>query len=324
MAEILVVTEHKKEGLADISLEMLTKGRQLADQMNSELLAVVVGRDVNRYAEELAKWADKVLTVKNDKLDQPLAEPYQKILSPIIKERKPKLVIIGNSAFGMDLASALAIEVEAPLATDCTGIAIENETITVTRSIYNGKVNAEYSFTPCETIIVTGRPGEFPVEEGQKRGNIEEIDYPLEEEIDYKRFEGYIEPEPTGIDITQEEVLVSIGRGIKDKANIAMAEELANTLGGVISCSRPVVDYGWLPSDCQVGLSGKTVKPKLYLALGISGAFQHVVGLKGSKMIIAINKDGKAPIFNVADYGIVDDILKVVPVLNQKINELKG
>jgi len=126
------------------------------------------------------------------------------------------------------------------------------------------------------------------------------------------------------VDITQADVLVSVGRGIKEKENLEMAEKLAEVLGGVVSCSRPVVDYGWLPSEHQVGLSGKTVEPKLYLALGISGAFQHMVGMKGSKITVAINKDAKAPIFNVTDYGIVDDILKVVPALTKKIAELKG
>ena len=324
MAEILVVVEHRQQKLADISLEMLTKGRQLADLASVELLAVIIGKDVNRYEPQLARWADKVLAVKNDKLEQSVAEPYQKTLCLIIKERKPKLVLIGHSSFGMDLAPALAVEVGVPLATDCTNIAIDNGTITVTRSIYNGKVNAVYSLAPSETVIVTGRPGEFPVEEGQQRGSIEEIDYPLEGEIDYKRLEGYIEPEVSGVDITQAEVLVSVGRGIKDKGNIEIAEELAKVLGGVVACSRPVVDYGWLPSERQVGLSGKTVKSKLYLALGISGAFQHTVGLRGSKMIIAINKDAKAPIFTVADYGIVDDIFKVVPILTQRIAELRG
>ncbi len=324
MAEILVVVEHRQQKLADISLQMLSKGRHLADQTGSELVAVVVGKDVNRYEPQLAKWADKVLVVKNTKLEESLAEPSQKILVSIIKERKPKLVLIGHSSFGMDLAPALAVEVGAPLATDCTNIAIDNGTITVTRSIYNGKVNAVYSLAPSETVIVTGRPGEFPVEEGQQRGSIKEIDYPLEGEIDYKRLEGYIEPEVSGVDITQAEVLVSVGRGIKDKGNIEIAEELAKVLGGVVACSRPVVDYGWLPSERQVGLSGKTVKSKLYLALGISGAFQHTVGLRGSKMIIAINKDAKAPIFTVADYGIVDDIFKVVPILTQRIAELRG
>ncbi|MFC1916571.1 electron transfer flavoprotein subunit alpha/FixB family protein [Chloroflexota bacterium] len=324
MVEVLVVAEHRKQGLADVSLEMLTKGRQLADRVSGELLAVIIGKDVDGYAPQLARWADKVLAVKNDKLEQSLAEPYQKILSLIIKERKPRLVLIGHSSFGMDLAPALAVEVGAPLATDCTNIAMKNGTITVTRSIYNGKVNAVYSFAPAETVIVTGRPGEFPVEETQQRGGVEEIDYPLQEEIDYKRLEGYTEAEASEVDITQAEVLVSVGRGIKDKGNIELAEELAKALGGVVACSRPVVDYGWLPPGRQVGLSGKTVKSKLYLALGISGAFQHMVGMRGSKMIIAINKDARAPIFAVADYGIVDDIFKVVPILTQRINEIKA
>jgi electron transfer flavoprotein alpha subunit len=324
VAKILVMVEYRKQSLADVSLEMLTKGRQLADRANGELLAVLIAQGVSRYTPQLARWADEVLAVKNDKLEQSLAEPYQKTLSLIIRERKPKLVLIGHSSFGMDLAPALAVEVGAPLATDCTNIVMENGTITVTRSIYNGKVSAVYSLAPSETVIVTGRPGEFPVEEGQRGGSVKEIDYPLEEEIDYKRLEGYTEPEVSEVDITQAEVLVSVGRGIKDKLNIEIAEELAKALGGVVTCSRPVVDYGWLPPDRQVGLSGKTVKPKLYLALGISGAFQHMVGLRGSKMVVAVNKDVKAPIFTVADYGIVDDLFKVVPVLTQRINELKG
>jgi len=323
VAEILVVIEHRKQNLADVSLEMLTKGRQLADQAGDELVAAVIGKDTDSYIPRLAKWADKVLICNSDKLGQSLSEPYQKVLSLIIEERKPKLVLIGHSSFGMDLAPALAVEVGAPLATDCTNIAVENGIITITRSIYSGKVNAVYSLTPSETVILTSRPGEFPVEEGQQRENIEEIDYPIEGDINYKRLEGYIEPEVSEIDITQARVLVSVGRGIKDKANIELAEELAKVLGGVVACSRPVVDYGWLPSSHQVGLSGKTVNPKLYLALGISGAFQHMVGLRGSEMIIAINKDSEAPIFTIADYGIVDDIFKVVPILIQKINDLK-
>ena len=270
MAEILVVVEHRNESMADVSLEMLTKGRELAEQAGAELLAVIIGRNVNTYAQGLAHWADKVLALKSDKVESSQAEPYQKTLAPIIKERKPKLVLIGHSSFGMDLAPALAVDVAAPLATDCTNIAMDDGTITVTRAIYNGKVNALYSFAPSETVIVTGRPGEFPVEEGHQMGSIDEIDFPLDEEFDYKRFEGYIEPEVSEVDITKAEVLIAIGRGIKDKGNIELAESLADALGGVLACSRPVVDYGWLPSGHQVGLSGKTVKPKLYLALGIA------------------------------------------------------
>ncbi len=323
MAEILVVAEHRKQTLADISLQMLSKGRQLAVQMGAELVAVIIGKTIDEHAEQLARWADRVLTVKNDTLEEPLAEPYQRILSPIIRERKPKLILIGHTSFGMDLVPSLAVELQAPLVTDCVDISLENGNITAIRSIYNGKVNAVHSFIPCDTVIITGRVGEFPVEETDSRGEIEEIDSPLEE-LDYKRFEGYIEQEVSEVDITQADVLVSIGRGIKDRENIEIANELARVLGGIVACSRPVVDYGWLPSEHQVGLSGKTVKPKLYLALGISGAFQHIVGLKGSQIIVAINKDAKAPIFSVAHYGIVDDIFKVVPALTQKISELKG
>ena len=319
-----MVVEHRKQTVTDISLQMLSKGRQLADEAGAGLLAVVIGRDVGAYAEELAGWADRVLAVEDPGLVEPLAEPSQKILSAIIKERKPLLVLMGHSSFGMDLAPALAVELGLPLVTDCTDVSLEDGHVMVRRSLYNGKVNGVYSFVPSETVMVTGRIGEFPVEEGNRNGEVEQVDSSLENEFDYKRFEGYTEQKAAEVDISQAEVLVSVGRGIKDKDNIEIVERLASALGGVLACSRPVVDNGWLPSEHQVGLSGKTVKPKLYLALGISGAFQHAVGMKGSKMIVAVNKDAGAPIFSVADYGIVDDIFKVVPLLAQKITELKG
>jgi electron transfer flavoprotein alpha subunit len=300
---------------------MLTKGRHLADQSGTELVAVVIGKSTHKIAVEIANWADKVLAVQNSRLEGSLAEPYQKILSPIIKERKPRLILIGHSSFGMDLAPALAVELGVPLATDCIDISMANGTIVVKRAIYNGKLNAVYSFSPSETTIVTGRPGQFPVEEIRRAGEVKEIDFPLEE-INYKRFERYIESEESEIDITKQSVLISIGRGIKSKENMAMIEELAKALGGVVSCSRPVVDYGWLPTNRQVGLSGKTVKPKLYIALGISGAFQHTIGMRGSETIIAINSDPTAPIFTVADYGIINDMFKVIPTFIKKINEL--
>lgn len=322
MAEILVVAEYIKQDLAEVSLQMLSKGRQLADQAGMTLSAVIIGQDVEQHAQKLRKLADRVLVVKNDMLDASLSEPYQKVLSSLVKERKPKMVLLGHSSFGMDLAPSLAVGLNAPLVTNCTDIAIEDGTVLVTRPIYNEKINAVYSITPCETLVLTGRVGEFPIEERDIQGQIEEVDFPLEE-ITRKKYEGYISPEKGGVDITQADVLVSVGRGIKGKENLEMAEKLAEMLGGVLSCSRPVVDFGWLPSEHQVGLSGQTVNPKLYFALGISGAFQHVLGMKGSRMTVAVNKDAQAPIFKNADYGIVDDIFKVVPELTKKIAELK-
>ena len=200
---------------------------------------------------------------------------------------------------------------------------MEDGKVLVKRSIYNGKVNALYSFVPCETVMVTGRVGQFPIESSETNGEIERIDSPAIDRIDYKRFEGYTEPEENGeIDITKSEILVSVGRGIKNKESIAMAEELARILGADLACTRPVSDNDWLPKAYHVGLSGKTVKPRVYLALGISGAFQHVVGIDKSDVIVAINKDPKAPIFNVADFGIVNDLFEVVPPLVQTIREM--
>ncbi|HEY32082.1 MAG TPA: electron transfer flavoprotein subunit alpha/FixB family protein [Dehalococcoidia bacterium] len=324
MSSILVVAEHRNQTLADVSYQVLSKGRQLADQAQMELLAAVAGVDIDAYAKELTRWADRVIIVNNDQLEEPLAEPYQKLIAHLIREIRPGIVLMGHSSFAMDLVPSLSVELGIPLVTDCVDIFWQNGDILVTRSIYNGKANASYSFAQSETILITGRVGEFPVEEGQRQGWIEEIEFAFEEECDYKKFEGYLEVEAAGVDITQAEVLVSVGRGIKEKKNLEIVEELARVLGGVVSCSRPVVDYGWLPSERQVGLSGKTVQPKLYLGLGISGAFQHVVGMKGARMTVAINKDAKAPIFSVANYGIVDDVLKVVPALVNKISELKG
>ena len=193
MAEIMVVIEYRKHAVAEISLQMLSKGRQLADQTGNELLAVVIGSDVSGYAENLARWADRVLVIRNEKAGESQAEPCQKILAFIIKQRKPKLVLIGHSSFGMDLAPSLAVEMDAPLVTDCVDVKIENGAILVNRSLYNGKVNALLSFARVDTSIVTGRFGAFTVEESNKQGKIDEIDFSLDEEFSYKQFKGYFE-----------------------------------------------------------------------------------------------------------------------------------
>jgi electron transfer flavoprotein alpha subunit len=189
--------------------------------------------------------------------------------------------------------------------------------------MFGGKVNVKAAARRAETYITTVRQATFAPQKPSPpaNGQIMETPTPLTEEITEKRFIQYVLPPPGGVDITAAEKLVGVGRGIKDAANVPIVDELAKTLGGVLACSRPIVDKGWLPTDRQVGTSGKTVKPKLYLALGISGAFQHVLGMKSSDLIIAVNKDPKAPIFSFADYAIVEDLFKVVPPLKNKIYE---
>ncbi|RZN64032.1 MAG: electron transfer flavoprotein subunit alpha/FixB family protein [Candidatus Methanoliparum thermophilum] len=316
---VFVFIEHREGKLMDISFEALSA----AQKLNDEVIAVLSGENVGDLAEKVVKYADKVIVVDDPKIDTN-NEAYTRVLDELIKKEMPKVVIMGHTSMGMDIAPAVAIDLGLPIATDVVKISKDGN-IKVTRSIHNGKVLADYYLKDAETYIITIRTGEFSAEElSEKNGKIERVDSPLKEEITNKKFVGFVQPEVGGVDITQADILVSVGRGIKDKENIPLVEELAKIMGGVLSCSRPIVDYGWLPKERQVGTSGKTVKPKLYLALGISGAFQHVAGMKGANMIVAVNKDPKAPIFSVAQYGIVDDVLKVIPALTQKIKEIKG
>jgi electron transfer flavoprotein alpha subunit len=325
MAKIVVLAEHRQGQVRDITYEMLTKARELAAKTSAEVIAVMLGKNVKEHAKAIAEYAKSVLVVEDERLENFNSEPYRTILTKLIAEHKPILLMMGHTSYGVDLAPRLAAALNLPLATDCIDLIFEGDTLKVTRQMYGGKVNVSVTVRKAETYVATVRQATFAPQKPTppETGQITEIPSPLTEEIQEKRFIQYLLPPPGGVDITAAEKLVGVGRGIKDAANIQIVEQLAKTMGAVVSCSRPIVDKGWLPTDRQVGTSGKTVKPKLYLAVGISGAFQHILGMKSSDLIIAINKDPKAPIFSFADYGIVDDLFKVVPALNNKIAEIR-
>jgi len=326
MAKILVLAEHRQGQLRDITFEMLTKGREIAVKTGAELVAVLLGKGLREHAKSLAEYAGTVLLIEDARLENFNSEAYRKILSKLISEHKPVLVLMGHTSYGVDLAPRLATAMNLPLATDCIDLAFENGMLAVTRQMYGGKVNVKTSVRKAETYIATVRQATFAPQKPTppENGQITEVPSPLTEDIPEKRFIQYVLPPPGGVDITAAEKLVGVGRGIKDVANIPLVEDLAKIMGAVVSCSRPIVDKGWLPTHRQVGTSGKTVKPKLYLALGISGAFQHILGMKGSDLIIAVNKDPKAPIFSFADYGVVEDMFKIVPALKTKVSEVQA
>ena len=320
MTEIFVLAEHRQGQIRDITFEMLTKGKELAEKTNTDLTAVILGKDVKQCASSLSEYAKKVLLVEDTKLENFNSDAYQKVLSNLIQEHKPLLTLMGHTSFGVDLAPRLAAALNLPLATDCIDLAFENGNLSVTRQMYGGKVNVEATVRKSESYIATVRQASFAAQKPTPaEGQIVEVPTPLTEDIATKRFIQYVLPPPDGVDIAAAEKIVGIGRGIKDATSMPMMEELAKILGAVLACSRPIVDKGWLPTDRQIGSSGKTVKPKLYIAIGISGAFQHVLGMKNSDLVIAINKDPNAPIFSFADYGIVDDLFKIVPALTTKL-----
>jgi electron transfer flavoprotein alpha subunit len=320
MSEIFILVEHRQGKIRDITYEMLGLGEKLANQQAGSFTAVLLGHDLKNFAEDLSSRVPKVLIVEDENLKNFNSITYQRTLSSLISKYQPSILLMGHSAFGMDLAPSLSIEMDFPLVTDCIGLSFENEKLKATRSIYGGKINASVSLRESKGYIATTRPGIFPPKmPGEKKGGIVMEASPLQGAVDVKKFIEYIEAPITGEDITQAEILVSVGQGIGGPEPIPLFEELAKNLGGTISCSRPVVDRNWLPKERQVGISGKTVKPKIYIAVGISGAFQHVTAMQGSDTIIAINKDPRAPIFTVAHYGIVDDFQNVMPVLKEKI-----
>jgi len=321
MSDIVVLVEHRQGVIRDITFEMLTKGKMLSEKAGKPLVALLLGKDVGEMAQQLKDMAHRVILVEDPKLENFNSTAYQQVIGNVVEGEKPFLLLIGHTAFGMDLGPSLAAQMGLPLATDCTDIMVEDDRIRAIRQPYGGKLNVEVSLKPAQSSVVTVRPASVTVEDYSLAGEITKVTSPLTAEIASKRFLEYVEAAAGEVDITQANILVSVGRGIKDPENIPMVQELADSLGAALSCSRPVVDKKWLPKDRQVGTSGKTVKPKVYIAIGISGAFQHVAGMKGSGTIIAVNRDPKAPIFNAAHYGIVGDLFKIVPALRGKIKE---
>ncbi|UCF83652.1 MAG: electron transfer flavoprotein subunit alpha/FixB family protein [Desulfobacteraceae bacterium] len=320
MAEIFVVVEHRKGEVRDITFEMLFKAGELCKEFSHNLTAILMGGKNRAFINDIAKRADRVISFEDERLENFNADLYKEILNGLIEEQHPFLTLIGHTSWGMDLAPALSIKTGYPLATDCINIMVENGRPMVIRQIYSGKVFSKVAFKDSQGYLITVRPGAFlPEELAERQGVVAAKELPPGLSEPHKQFVEFEDAGAGDVDITQSELLLSVGRGIGDEENIDIVKELAELMGGVISCSRPVVDKNWLPKYHQVGTSGKSVRPKVYLALGISGAFQHVAGITGAGTVIAVNKDKKAPIFRVSDYGVVDDLFKVMDALREKL-----
>jgi len=324
MSELFVIVEHRLGEIRDITFEMLWKAGELAETLSSNLTAILIGHEVNSIAEKISDRADKIIIFDDEGLKNFNADIYKEIISRLIEESKPTLTLIGNTSWGMELAPCLSIRAGFPLATDCIDIISKNGNLIAQRQMYSGKIFANVSFAESDGYILTIRSGVFPTDRiGDRQAQIVQKDFALKDITVRKNFIEFVETAAGDVDITQAELLISVGRGIGEEDNITIVKELAEALNGILSCSRPIVDKNWLPKYLQVGTSGKSVTPKVYIAVGISGAFQHLAGISGAGTVIAINKDPKAPIFRTADYGIVDDLFKIVPVLKDKILEVK-
>lgn len=324
MGNVFVLAEHRQGVLREITLEMLTKAAAVAGQTGGEVVAVLLGSGVDSFAEKVAGYCDRVLCMDDPLFADYNAEKYQKALAVLLQQYKPEIFMVGHTAQGVDLAPALAVELKLPFVSDVIDINVVDGKLKPVRQYYQGKVNANFAFKGEPPYLVTFREASLEAGEALKGGSIEKIPSLLQDDIAYRRFIEYVEAEVGDVDISQSEILVAVGRGVKEDKNMPLIEGLAAVMKADICGSRAAIDAGWLSHDRQVGTSGKAVKPKLYIAIGISGAFQHLAGMKGAKTIVAINKDPDAPIFSVADFGIVDDLFKVVPKLTEKLKELKS
>jgi electron transfer flavoprotein alpha subunit len=321
MGELYVVVEHRRGEVRAITYEMLFKGSELCARAGHTLTAVLLSSGEEGFSERVACRADRVLAFADERLRHYDPCLYKAVLDGLIRQHRPFLTLMGHTSWGMGYAPALSVKAGYPLATDCVDIALKDGALRVTRQMYGGKVYSKVSFREAEGYLATVRSGAFPPPEGAGERNGEIVRMPLPPDLPERcmEFVEYVDTGAGDVDIAQADLLVSIGRGVGEEENIAVVRELADWMGGALSCSRPVVDKNWLPKYHQVGTSGKSVRPKVYLALGISGAFQHVAGIAGAQTVIAVNKDRKAPIFRVSDYGIVGDLFDVVDALKRRI-----
>ncbi|MBL0716310.1 MAG: electron transfer flavoprotein subunit alpha/FixB family protein [Desulfosarcina sp.] len=323
MARIFAYIVHK-DGIADDSAAELAIAAKKIDT-EASLTAIVTGSgsDLDAVCNEVTASYDEVWKLEGNALAYPNAEIIRKLLVNILSS--DSIVLIAHDTFGMDLSPGLSIKMNSAFASDVVGIeGPDGNTLKLVRQEYGGQVSTHVACDISSGAILNIRPGVFqPDEHLTATGTIVDKSGEVGDVTAGRRYIEVVPAEVGDVDITKEAVLVSIGRGIEDEDNIEIAQELAEAMGAVVSCSRPIVDAKWLEKARQVGTSGQTVKPKVYLACGISGSFQHLGGLKGNPFLVAINKNLKAPIFQVADVGIVDDIIEFLPQLTEKISEMK-
>lgn len=312
---IFVIVEHLQGHVTDISYVMLAAARELAQKTGGEVTAVLLGHNVQDLANNFA--ADQVIYGDDPALAEFTSDAYQKVLSDLIREEEPRAVLLGSTTIGTDVAGVLSARLGLPMISSCIKISDAGKIIS---QICGGKIMAETDLGDTTTII-TMIPGGYKPEQGQGSSapGISHISVSL----DNLRMilKGYVEPEVSDVDITKENVLIAIGRGIQTEDNIELANDLAELVGGAVCASRPVIDQGWLPISRLVGKSGNLVKPKLYLALGVSGAPEHVEGMADAETIIAINIDPNAPIFDVAKYGAEVDLFDLIDYLIEAVEE---
>src|SRR6202011_1365988 len=326
--KILLIAEQREGKWNKVSFETLAAAQQIVQQTKGTLTAVVIGKGVAPLAGEIATFQlDEVLLVEHDVLEKYTPDGFSLALRQVIEAAKPDLVLLPHTYQVRDFAPKLAASLGKGMIGDCIAYRHENGKLIFVRQMFQGKTVSDVVFEGASPWFATFQAGAFRadlVAQGASKAPVTPAPVELSAaQIRTKPLEIFREAKQA-VDLTQAPILVSVGRGIKAPENIPMAEKLAHLLGGELSASRPICDEGWLPMDRQIGSSGQTVAPKLYLALGISGAIQHVVGMKGSRTIVAINKDQNAPIFEVADYGIVGDLFEIVPALIEELENTKS
>ncbi|HIV26055.1 MAG TPA: electron transfer flavoprotein subunit alpha/FixB family protein [Candidatus Scatomonas pullistercoris] len=337
---VYVYAQQVDNKLDNIAFELLGKAKDLAKDLDTDVTAVLIGSDVKGLADELAAYgADKVIVVDDPELKDYRTEPYTHALASVINEFKPEIMLVGATAIGRDLGPRVSARVATGLTADCTQLDIgdfplvaregqeqKHNQLLMTRPAFGGNTIATIACPDNRPQMATVRPGVMqkiePIQ-GAK-ANVVEYNPGFTPNDKYVEILDIVKSVSETVDIMDAKILVSGGRGVGSPENFQMLRDLADALGGEVSCSRAVVDAGWMPKDMQVGQTGKTVRPQVYFAIGISGAIQHVAGMEESDIIIAINKDESAPIFEVADYGVVGDLNKIVPKLTAMIKEAKA
>ena len=321
---VWTIAEQRGGEIRKITYEIVSEGRRLADALGQELTVILLGSDIKGTAAELGQYgADKVLVADDSRLEPYTTDAYVSVISELVKANDPQILILGASVQGKDLAARLAASLDVGMAQDCTVFAIEDGNLVATRPIYAGKAYAKVTFENSLPQMAAARPKVMSISEPDSSKSAEVVDavFTLDDGNLKTKVVDVAEDESGKVDLTEADKIVSGGRGMKGPENYNILEEFADLIGASVGASRSAVDAGWRPHSDQVGQTGKVVSPNLYVACGISGAIQHLAGMSTSKVIVAINKDEDAPIFQKADYGVVADLFDVVPALTEEVKK---